>query len=166
MAGHKHPGNKEGREEWDPGSGEGETPGGEGFQLDSGSEAFRHDGTSRNSPVLLCRNSVLLLPFFPFCSQSCPMLKSMPDTGRGGVPRKPASSSFCWASLRVFLHYSLLSCFEWEDPHVIPNRSMPFMLQKSPSFPSPSLFFHPPSTHCWSQFFIFVCIYLEFTYEY
>lgn len=38
MAGHEHPGNEAGREEWDPGSGEGEAPGGEAFQLDSGSE--------------------------------------------------------------------------------------------------------------------------------
>lgn len=39
MAGHEPPGNKAGREGWDPGSGEGEAPGGEGFQLGRGSEA-------------------------------------------------------------------------------------------------------------------------------
>lgn len=156
MAGHEHPGSRGGREEWNLGSREQEVPGREAFQLGAGSEAF--SATVQK----LC---ALALFHFPYCSQSWPKLKSVFDIGRGGVTWKPASSSLCWASLgRVFMLLSS-NCFEWEDIHMVQNRSVCFIEQKSPSFSSTVPSF-PPPTHCWSQLLVFVCIHLEFTYEY
>lgn len=127
-------------------------------------QRFGCDGTGRNSPVLQCRNVVLSLPFiFPTVHRAGQRSSPCPAQGEEESRKNQLHPHSAGPPWRVFLHFSFLNCFEWADIHMVQNRSKPFMQQKSPSFSSPSPSFHLPSSHWWSQPFVFVGIHLEFT---